>query len=112
VQRGEVWWANLPEPAGSGPGFVRPVVVIQADALNRSRIGTVVVAAVTSNLRLRDFPGNVYLSARDAGLERASVVNTSQLATVDRSRLIRHLGNLRGAKLRELDDGLRQILSL
>jgi mRNA interferase MazF len=112
VQRGEVWWADLPEPAGSGPGFGRPVVVIQADALNRSRIATVVVAAVTSNLRLRAFPGNVYLTARDAGLDRASVIDASQLATVDRDRLTRHLGNLRGAKLRELDDGLRLVLSL
>ncbi len=112
MRRGEVWWADLPEPIGSGPGFHRPVVVIQTDALNRSRIATVVVAAVTSNLRLRDFPGNVYLSPREAGLERPSVVNASQLVTLDRRRLVRHLGNLRGAKLRELDNGLRLVLAL
>jgi mRNA interferase MazF len=112
VRRGEVWWAELPEPAGSEPGFERPVVIVQADPLNRSRIGTVVVAAVTSNLRLRAFPGNVHLSPRDAGLDRPSVVNVSQLVTLDRARLRRHLGNLPRTKMSELDDGLRLVLAL
>jgi mRNA interferase MazF len=112
VQRGEVWWADLPEPAGSEPGFRRPVVIIQADALNRSRLSTVVVAAITSNLRLRDFPGNVYLSPRETGLDRPSVANASQLATLDRGRLIRHVGNVASAKMREIDDGLRLVLAL
>jgi mRNA interferase MazF len=112
VQRGEVWWAELPEPAGSEPGFGRPVVIIQADPLNRSRVGTVVVAAITSNLRLSAFPGNVYVSPRDTGLDRPSVVNASQLATLDRSRLIRHVGNVASAKMREIDHGLRLVLAL
>jgi mRNA interferase MazF len=112
VQRGEVWWAQLPEPVGSEPGFRRPVVIIQADPLNRSRLSTVMVAAITSTLRLRAFPGNVYLSPRDSGLDRPSVVNVSQLATLDRGRLIRHVGNLPSAKMRELDDGLRLVLAL
>ncbi len=75
MQRGEIWWADLPEPVGSGPGFRRPVVIIQADAFNRSRISTVVVATMTSSVRLRAVPGNVYLSPREAGLDRPSVVN-------------------------------------
>jgi mRNA interferase MazF len=112
VQRGQVWWADLPAPAGSGPGFRRPVVIIQADPLNRSRIRTAVVAAVTSNLMLRGLPGNVYLSTRDSGLDRPSVVNASQLATLDRGRLLRHIGNLPGTKMRELDEGLRLVLAL
>lgn len=88
------------------------MVVVQADSLNRSRISTVVVAAVTSNLRLRGFPGNVYLSPRNAGLDRPSVVNVSQLVTLDRTRLTRHLGNLPRSKMSELDDGLRLVLAL
>ena len=112
MRRGEIWWAELPEATGSEPGFRRPVVVIQADPLNRSRVSTVVIAAITSNLRLRAFPGNVYLSPRDSGLDRPSVANLSQLATLDRRRLIRHAGNLPGAKMRELDDGLRLVLAL
>ncbi len=112
MQRGEVWWTDLPDPVGSEPGFRRPVVVIQADPLNRSRVSTVIVAAITSNLRLRSFPGNVYLSPRDAGLDRPSVVNASQLATLDRGRLIRHVGNVASAKMREIDHGLRLVLAL
>ncbi len=75
-------------------------------------MSTVVVAAITSNLRLRDFPGNVYLSPRATGLDRPSVVNASQLATLDRGRLIRHVGNVASVKMREIDHGLRLVLAL
>jgi mRNA interferase MazF len=112
VQRGEIWWAELPDPSGSEPGFRRPVVIIQANALNRSRAQTVVVATITSTLRLRAFPGNVYLSPRDSGLDRPSVVNASQLLTLDRGRLLGHVGNLPGVKMRDLDEGLRLVLAL
>jgi mRNA interferase MazF len=112
VRRGEVWWADLLEPAGSEPGFRRPVVIIQADPLNRSRLRTVVVAAITGNLRLRDSPGNVYLSPRESGLERPSVVNASQVATLDRGRLMHHVGNVAGVKMRAIDEGLRLVLAL
>jgi mRNA interferase MazF len=87
-------------------------VIIQANPFNRSRLGTVLIAAITSNLRLRAFPGNAYLSPRDAGLDRPFVANLSQLATLDRGRLVRHVGNLPGAKMREVDDGLRLVLAL
>jgi mRNA interferase MazF len=112
VQRGEIWWARLPEPFGSEPGFHRPVVIIQSDRFNRSRIATVIVAAVTRNLRLRISPGNVYLPRRIGGLDHESVVNVSQLVTVDRRRLNNLTGQLPPAKLRELEDGLRLALAL
>jgi len=112
VNRGEIWWARLPEPFGSEPGFHRPVVIIQSDRFNRSQIGTVIAAAVTRNLRLRVAPGNVYLPRRTGGLDHESVVNVSQLVTLDRRRLSRLMGQLPPAKLSELEDGLRLALAL
>ena len=112
MQRGEVWWAGLPEPAGSGPGYRRPVVIVQADEFNRSRIGTVVVAAVTSNVRQAAAPGNVLLPRRGAGLSRDSVVNVSQLLTLDKTLLTERIGRVPSAKLRELGEGLRLVLAL
>ena len=112
MRRGEVWWASLPAPAGSGPGYRRPVVIVQADAFNRSRIRTVIVAAVTSNLRLADAPGNVRLTGRGIGLECDSVVNVSQLVTLDRAFLTERVGRVPAPKLRELDEGLRLVLAL
>jgi mRNA interferase MazF len=112
VQRGEVWWADLPDPIGSEPGFRRPVVIIQSDGFNRSRIRTVIAAALTANLRLQGMPGNVYLPTGLAGLPRPSVINVSQIFTLDRRRLLAQAGGLTAAKLRALDDGLRLVLSL
>jgi len=110
--RGEVWWAELGRPRGSGPGFKRPVVIIQSDRFNQSHIGTLIIATITSNLSLADAPGNVHLSAKAANLPRRSVVNVSQLVTVDRGVLIRRIGQLTGANLAAIDDGLRMVLSL
>ena len=112
MNRGEIWWARLPEPFGSEPGFHRPVVIIQSDRFNRSRISTLIAAAVTRNLGLRTGPGNVYLPRRTSGLDHDSVVNVSQLVTLDRRRLDRLMGHLSLAKLHELDDGLRLVLAL
>ena len=112
IKRGEIWWAELPEPEGSGPGFRRPVVVIQADAFNRSLIDTAVVAAITSNLRLADLPGNVRLTKRDSKLTKESVVNVSQLFTVDRSFLAERVHRLPARLLQRIDAGLRFVLSL
>lgn len=108
IQRGEVWWASLAEPRGSE----RPVVVIQSDAFNRSRIGTVLVAAITGNLDLAAAPGNVRLSRRSSRLARESVVNVSQLLTLDRSFLTERVGRLPPAMLGEVEAGLRLVLSL
>jgi mRNA interferase MazF len=94
IAQGHVYWANLPEPSGSGPGFRRPVLVVQGDALNRSRIRTVVCVPLTSNLRWAEAPGNVLLSARATGLPKDSVVNTSQLITLDRSLFTEEVGKL------------------
>ena len=88
MRRGELWWASLSDPLGSAPGFRRPVVVIQCDPFNESRINTVVVAAVTSNLRLAKTPGNVLLDSGESNLPRDSVVNVSQIMTIDKSVLI------------------------
>jgi len=87
LAQGQVWWAELPAPDGSGPGFRRPVLVVQGNAFNRSRIATVIVAPLTSNLRLADAPGNVLLSTRESGLPKDSVANVSQVVTIDRTLL-------------------------
>jgi len=112
VGRGELWWASLPAPTGSGPGFRRPVVVIQADSFNASRIRTVIAAVVTSNLRLAEAPGNVLLKARATRLKRDSVANVSQLVTLDRSLLTSRIGRLPAEQLQQLDEGLRLVLDL
>src|SRR5450756_455675 len=88
IAQGEVWWADLPVPAGSGPGFRRPVVVVQGDSLNRSRVATVVCVPLTSNLRWADAPGNVLLVARATGLPKDSVANVSQIIALDKSCLL------------------------
>lgn len=100
IAQGEVWWADLAEPSGSEPGFRRPVVVVQGDAFNRSRIATVVCVALTSNLRWAEAPGNVLLSARLTGLPKESVANVSQLVTLDRGALTERVGSLPATKLK------------
>ena len=112
IQRGEVWWADLPEPRRSEPGYRRPVLVVQADSFNLSRIQTAIVAAITSNVELADAPGNVLLPARSAALPRDSVVNVSQLLTLDRGFLVEHAGTLPPRLQRSVDEGLRTVLQL
>ena len=112
MQLGEVWWTDLPEPTGSGPGYRRPVVVVQSDDFNRSRIQTVVVAAITSNMRLAAAPGNVAIGRRGTALPRESVVNVSQLLTLDKRILTEKAGRLSAATIREVQDGLRLVLAL
>jgi mRNA interferase MazF len=112
IQRGEIWWADLPEPRRSEPGYRRPVLVVQADSFNLSRIQTAIVAAITSNVGLADAPGNVLLPARSAGLPRDSVVNVSQLLTLNRSFLTEHAGTLSPRQQRSVDEGLRTVLQL
>lgn len=94
VAQGDVCWADLPEPVGSGPGFRRPVLVVQGNAFNRSRIATVLVVPLTSNLHLANAPGNVVLPARASGLSRESVANVSQLIAIDRDLLSERVGHL------------------
>jgi mRNA interferase MazF len=112
IQRGQIWWADLAEPRRSEPGYRRPVLVVQADSFNRSRIQTAIVAVITSNLELADAPGNVLLPARSTGLPRDSVVNVSQLLTLDRSFLTERAGTLPPRLQVSVDEGLRLILQL
>lgn len=112
MRRGEIWWASLEEPTGSAPGFRRPVLIISVDSFNQSRINTVITAAITSNLHLATAPGNVELPVRGTGLSRPSVVNVSQIITVDRTLLTERLGKLNSELLRQVENGLRLALSL
>lgn len=112
IGRGEVWWAELPDPRGSEPGYRRPVLVVQADSFNRSKIGTVLVAAITSNLGLAEAPGNVKLTRRDSRLPKASVVNVSRVLTLDRRFLSKRVSRLPGRALERVDAGLRLVLGL
>ena len=111
VERGDVWWADLGEPEGSGPGFRRPVLIVQADAFNRSQLQTVIAVVLTSNLRLVDAPGNVLMPAKATDLPKDSVANVSQVITVDREFLTEKVGRLRGQLLKDVDNGLRFGLS-
>ena len=110
--RGEVWWASLPAPAGSEPRHRRPVLVVQADAFNRSKIGTVVVAALTSNLSRAAAPGNVAISRKDSGLPIQTVVNVSQIVTLDRAFLTKRVRAVPAACMAQIDAGLRLVLAL
>lgn len=112
IRRGEIWWASLPEPDGSGPGYRRPVVVIQCNEFNLSRIHTVIIAILTSNTRIALRPGNVLLPASHTGLPRDSAVNISQMLTINKSRLIERVGTLSHRYLQQIDDGLRLVLAL
>ncbi|MGQ0735250.1 MAG: type II toxin-antitoxin system PemK/MazF family toxin [Acidobacteriota bacterium] len=112
VERGQVWWADLGEPAGSEPGFRRPVLIVQSDAFNRSRLRTVLAVVLTSNIRLVDAPGNVLIPAKAAGLTKDSVANVSQVITVDRDFLTEPVGRVRGQLLKDVESGLRLVLAL
>ena len=112
MQRGEIWWSSLPTPDGSSPGFRRPILVIQSDEFNRSRINTVVAVVITSNLALAVAPGNVRVPARSSGLKKTSVVNVSQVITVDKSFLAERVGKLNTQQLSDVEDGLRLVLGV
>jgi mRNA interferase MazF len=110
ISQGEIWWADLPEPAGPGPGFRRPVVVVQGDSLNRSRIATVVCVPLTSNVRWVDAPGNQLLAPRLTGLPKESVANVSQIVTLDKTLLSERAGKLPRTKLELVLSGIDVIL--
>ena len=112
IERGSIWWADLSEPRSAEPGYRRPLLVIQANAFNRSRIQTVVAAVLTTNLRLVDAPGNVLVPATASGLRRDSVANVSQLITVNRDDLEERSGQVDAATMRRVDAGLRLVLAL
>jgi mRNA interferase MazF len=112
THRGDIWWADLGPPEGSQPAKRRPVLIIQSDQYNDSRIATVIVAVVTSNTSLAAMPGNVFLPATTTGLPRDSVVTVTQLYTLNKTDLTDRAGMLIGDLLKEVDGGLRQVLRL
>lgn len=112
MRRGEVWWASLPAPVESGPGLRRPVLIVQANPFNQSRIATVIVAVITSNLALATAPGNVRLAKSESGLPKPSVVNVSQLITVDKSLLTSRVRALSTEPMRLVEEGLRLVLAV
>ena len=112
AHRGEIWWAALGSPSGSEPGYHRPVVILQIDDFNQSSIQTVIVATLTSNSRLAQAPGNVLCRPKDTGLTKPSVVNVSQVATIDKKHLLEKVGSLSSRLLTEVEDGVRLVLGL
>jgi len=110
IKQGDLFWLDLGDPKGSGPGFRHPYVVVQSDLFNASRIQTVVVCALTSNLKRAEAPGNVLLHKGEGSLKKASVVNISQLYTVDRAALAKKIGALTKARMAEIFAGLRLLL--
>ncbi len=110
ITQGDVIWVELPPAGGSEPAGRRPAVVLQHDRFNRTRLNTAVVVAITSNLKYARFPGNVRLRAGEAGLPRASVVNITQVATVDRAQLGEKLGRLTARRLGDVWEGVRFLL--
>ncbi|MGH7297363.1 MAG: type II toxin-antitoxin system PemK/MazF family toxin [Polyangiaceae bacterium] len=112
VKRGEIWWASIARPVGSGPGMRRPVVIVQSDDFNRSRIRTVIALALTSNLALAEAPGNVLLPARLTRLPKDLVANVSQVITLDKSMLAGRAGKVAERVMATIDAGLRLVLEL
>jgi len=112
MQRGEIWWANLPTPVASEPGYRRPVLIVQSDEFNRSRIRTVIAAVLTTNLRLADAPGNILVTTDETGLPENSVVNVSQVITVDKSFLTEQVSQVSDRTILLVDEGLRLVLGL
>ena len=112
MRRGEIWWASLPDPRVSEPGYRRPVLIVQSDRFNQSTIQTVIVAVITSNLRLAAAPGNVALRRQESRLLKDSVINVSQLLTLNKRFLLDRVGRIPPGRVREVDDGLRLVFSL
>ena len=112
MRRGEVWWAELPEPVASEPGHRRPVLIVQSDDFNRSRIRTVIAVVLTTNLRLAEAPGNVPVSKEDTALSRDSVANVSQIVTLDKRFLTERVTLLSDHIMMSVEDGIRTVLAL
>ena len=110
INQGDIYWVDLEEPKGSEPGYRHPHVVVQNNLFNRSKIGTIIVCALTSNLKRADAPGNVLLEKKEANLPKPSVVNVSQVLTVGRMQLGEYMGTLSSGRVREILDGIKLVL--
>lgn len=112
MYRGEIWWASLPDPIGSEPGYRRPVLIVQDDIFTQSRINTVIVIIITSNTKLAEAPGNALLQSKATGLPTDSVANVSQVFTIDKKFLVERIGMLPEYLQEKVDEGLRTVLYL
>ncbi len=112
MRRGEIWWARLPTPSGSEPGYERPVLIVQDDAFTKSAIQTVIGIAITSNTKLADAPGNVALTRKQSGLSKPSVANVSQIVTINKDFLTRKVSAVPAQQLKNVEYGLRLVLGL
>jgi mRNA interferase MazF len=112
IERGQIWWADLPEPRGSSPGYEHPIVIIQSDDFNKTNINTVIGAVITSNLVLAEMPGNVLIKKNQSELTKDSVVNVTQIVTIDNTELLEYVGKISERKMEQIERGLRLILSL
>jgi mRNA interferase MazF len=112
MRRGEIWWASMQKPKGAGPGYRRPVLVLQSNDFNESRIQTVIVAVVTSNLNLAAAPGNVLCRKKQTRLSKDSVINVSQVYTLDKQFLTERISALSPVLMRDVEAGLRLVLLL
>ena len=110
--RGDIWWVDFGEPFGSEPGWRRPAVIVQSDAFNNSDMNTTIVIPLTTNLRLADFPGNVFLPKEDSRLSRDSVVVTPQITVIDKVRLIEHVSVISISSMNDISRGLGLVLAL
>ena len=110
--RGEIWWADPGIPFGSEPGFKRPVVIIQDDSFNKSKISTIIVASITTNLNLAEAPGNVFIEKEESGLSKNGVINISQISTIDKKRLTEKVCVLSQSSMSEIDYGLKLVLNI
>ena len=112
VKRGEIWWAELQEPVGSGPGYKRPLLIVQSNEFNKSKINTTIAAVITSNIRLAAAPGYVILSAKSSKLPKENVINVSQLITIDKSFLTEKVHTLSSKFMTRVDEGVKLVLKL
>lgn len=112
MKRGDIWWASMEEPIGSEPGYRRPVVVVSSNDFNKSKINTVICAVITSNLRLEDAPGNFKIPKSKNGINRDSVLNISQIITLDKEFLTEQVGQLNARQINALNEGLRLIFNV
>lgn len=112
MKRGEIWWASIGGPRGSEPGYHRPVIIISSNDFNQSLIQTVIVAVITSNLRLVGAPGNFKITKKHSSLNKDSVVNVSQLITLDKTFLTEKVGKLNSKNINFLNEGIKLVLGI
>jgi mRNA interferase MazF len=110
--RGEIWWAELGIPNGSGPGFRRPVLLLQSNAFNKSKISTIICCVITSNEVLKEAPGNVFLETKESRLPKNSVINVSQIITIDKTQLLEKVSKIKNDYMESVEKGILLILGM